>query len=234
VCAIEVSRYVTINAGQPLEHTLIVAGGRVGGPAMLVVSEDLGESWRAVDLREHGGMVLDVHFFTNRIGLVATSSSVDVQESRARILMTEDGGTTWRTVYEGTRAFELTWKFSFPSRSVGYCTIQSYDPDPAASARYVAKTTDGGRTWEELPLVDDHRVRPFGVGFLDDDTGFVGAMPHGFVTRDGGATWERAGFGNAVNKIRIVPVDDDADGRAERAAAYAIGVEVHRLEAARE
>jgi photosystem II stability/assembly factor-like uncharacterized protein len=85
----------------------------------------------------------------------------------------------------------------------------------------VVKTTDGGKTWSEIPLVDDPRVREFGIAFLDEMHGWVGAAPHGFETTDGGATWTKANFGNAVNKIRLIQSND-------RVTAYAIGVEVHR------
>lgn len=233
LCAIQVLRWPIIDAGVAGERTLLVAGGRVGGPPWLLLSEDVGTSWRAIDLSEHCGMVLDVRFFTDRIGLVAAASSSDVAESHGLILRTEDGGETWERVYESKRPFELTWKMDFPSRSVGYCTVQSYDPDPASSRRYIARTRDGGRTWRELPLIDDVSVRPFGVGFLDEVTGFVGATPHGFVTRDGGTTWAPTDMGNAVNKIRVLPFDADGDGVAEGARAYAIGVQVQRLDAKR-
>lgn len=230
LCAIQVVRYPFIDAGVAGEKALIVAGGRVGGPAGLLMSSDQGETWEPIDLSAHGGMVLDVHFFTDRIGLVATSTSSDIQESRARIIRTEDGGATWQVVYESARPFELTWKFSFPTRQTGYCTVQSYNPDPAASQRFVAKTADGGRSWAEIPLVDDARVRAFGVGFIDERTGFVGAVPGGFLTTDGGATWSPAGFGPAVNKIRVLKIDDGTDVGPDRFVAFAIGVQVHRLD----
>jgi photosystem II stability/assembly factor-like uncharacterized protein len=83
----------------------------------------------------------------------------------------------------------------------------------------VAKTTDGGKTWRELPLVDDAKVRQFGVAFVDEQRGFVGAMPGGFATTDGGATWQRVEFGNAVNKIRVLRDGEDA-------VLHAIGVSV--------
>ncbi|MEY5032659.1 MAG: hypothetical protein RL354_1690, partial [Planctomycetota bacterium] len=85
------------------------------------------------------------------------------------------------------------------------------------------KTTDGGKTWAEIPLVDDHKVREFGIAFVDEDLGWVGAMPHGFGTTDGGKTWEPVDFGNAVNKIRLLRGQD-------RVTGYAIGVEIHKLE----
>ncbi|MFN7509219.1 MAG: hypothetical protein ACK5TS_05975, partial [Betaproteobacteria bacterium] len=54
------------------------------------------------------------------------------------------------------------------------------------------------------------------------NTGWVGAVPHGFATDDGGKTWRKAGFGNAVNKIRLLR-------SAAGFSGYAIGVHVHRL-----
>jgi len=188
----------------------------------LAFSDDLGVSWRVQDLSAVCGMILDVHFFDLREGLLAAASSHDVEQSHALVLRTTDGGETWSPAWRGERAFELTWKLAFPTRETGYVTIQSYDPDPAAIARFVGKTTDGGATWKELPLVDDAAVRAFGVGFVDDQHGWVGAMPHGFRTSDGGATWQPDALGNAVNKLRVVP------GETED-TVFAIGVEVHKL-----
>jgi hypothetical protein len=70
--------------------------------------------------------------------------------------------------------------------------------------RYVAKTTDGGKTWKEIPLVKDLKVREFGIAFSDDLHGWVGAVPDGFETFDGGKTWETSYMGAATNKIRII------------------------------
>lgn len=97
--------------------------------------------------------------------------------------------------------------------------MQSYDPDPAASQRVVAKTVDGGKTWSEVALIDDAKVREFGIAFIDTKGGWVGAVPNGFKTEDGGATWSKVEFGNAVNKIRVV-----RDG--DQLRLHAIGVSV--------
>lgn len=219
LCAIEVVKYKFINAGNLAEKTRLVAVGRVGGPAAMIVSDDLGATWQQIKLPDSAKMAFDVHFFDDKHGFIASATSDNVEESKALIIATDDGGQTWRDAYVGARPFELTWKMSFPSRDTGYVTIQSYNPDPAASQRFVAKTTDGGKTWNELPLVDDAKVRQFGIAFIDDQRGFVGAMPGGFATTDGGATWQRAEFGNAVNKIRILRDGNDA-------VLHAIGVNV--------
>lgn len=222
LCALEVVRTPYINAGALDHRVRLVGGGRVGGPAVFVWSDDLGKTWQQSGLGEGCGMVLDVHFVDRRRGFIAAATSAEVQRSHALILATDDGGTTWRPAYTGDRPWELTWKISFPTPDVGYVTVQSYDPDPAASKRYVAKTTDGGRTWAELELADDPKVREFGVAFLDEKTGWIGAAPHGFATDDGGLTWRGASFGNAVNKIRVVR--DEAG-----TSVFSIGVEVYRL-----
>lgn len=48
-------------------------------------------------------------------------------------------------------------------------------------------------------------------------------MTSGFETRDAGATWAPVQMGAAVNKIRVLR-------EAGRFRAFAIGVEVHRLD----
>jgi photosystem II stability/assembly factor-like uncharacterized protein len=222
ICAIDVLHSQFVNAGTLSRRTVIHAGGRVGGPAYLLRSLDGGESWTSLDLSAHTAMILDVKFFSESEGLIMGATSTDVATSRALIIRTTDGGRSWQRVYEGPRPFELTWKGSFPSRLVGYVTVQNYNPDTSQAQRVVAKTTDGGKTWQEIPLVRNHAVREFGVGFVDDRTGWVGAIAGGYETRDGGATWRAVPMGRAVNKIRLVPNGKAVD-------AYAIGVDLYKF-----
>ena len=222
LCAITVVREPFINAGVLDHRNTIYAGGRVGGPAVMVISRDRGESWQSVDLSEHAAMILDITFINPAVGFISAASSTAVDQSNAVILRTEDGGRSWTKVYQSDRPYEITWKSSFPSEKVGYVTVQNYNPDPSVSRRVVAKTTDGGRSWREIDLVDDVAVRQFGVGFITPDVGWVGTTTGGFETTDGGASWRRVEFGKAVNKIRLVPTGDGFVG-------FAIGVEVHKL-----
>ena len=87
---------------------------------------------------------------------------------------------------------------------MGYVTVQNYDTLQTASQRYVAKTVDGGKTWKELPLVNDINVTEFGIAFTDEKHGWVGTIPNGFETFDGGETWQPSYMGPATNKIRII------------------------------
>jgi photosystem II stability/assembly factor-like uncharacterized protein len=107
---------------------------------------------------------------------------------------------------------------------VGYVTIQSYNPDTTVRRQRVAKTTDGGNTWQEIDLVEDAAAREFGIGFLDENHGFVGTMNSGYETKDGGKSWAAIDMGKACNKIRIYT------GENGKKYGYAIGVDVMKGE----
>jgi photosystem II stability/assembly factor-like uncharacterized protein len=222
LCAIDILKKQSIFQGVLQDRTIIHAAGRVGGPGFVMRSLDGGETWKVLDLNQQVGPILDVKFFDENNGLVFAGTDANVEKSNALILQTRDGGVTWKKVYQSTRPYEITWKASFPTRNTGYVTVQSYDPDKSASKRVVAKTTDGGNTWREIPLVDEHAVRQFGIAFADEKTGWVGTSTSGFQTLDGGATWSRVDMGRAVNKIRLMPTADGLVG-------YAIGVDIHKL-----
>jgi photosystem II stability/assembly factor-like uncharacterized protein len=221
ICGIDIVQERRIFQGELRDVTVIHAAGRVGGPATMLRSVDGGETWSVVDLRAQAGMILDVKFFDAQNGLVCAASLGDTAQANAMILRTSDGGATWTEAYRSARSFENCWKMSFPSRRVGYATVQNYEE--GATRRVIVKTEDGGATWRELPLVDDARVRAFGIGFVDESRGWVGTTTSGFETRDGGASWVRVAMGQAVNKIRVLK-----QGQGFR--AFAIGVQVHRLD----
>jgi len=223
LCAMQILREKFVNSGNLDTRVRVIGVGRVGGPTAMIVSDDLGKTWQQVDIHDKAAMAFDAHFFNRNEGFIAAATNADPAQSSALILATSDGGKTWTNAWQSTRPFELSWKIAFPTRDVGYVTIQTYNPDPTVKERFVAKTTDGGKTWSEMPLVSDHKVREFGVGFLDAKTGWVGAVPNGFETNDGGATWKAVDMGDAVNKIQILETDSGHVG-------YAIGISVHRME----
>lgn len=225
ICAIDIVKDRFVNAGVLDERTIVHAGGRVGGPALLLRSVDGGATWTAIDLGAQAAMLLDVKFFDASNGIVVAGSDREVERSHARVLRTTDGGASWSIVYESPRPYEIGWKASFPTRDTGYVTVQSYDPDASRTARFVAKTTNGGKSWREQKLVDDAKQNEYGVAFVNEDVGWVGASKSGFATVDGGRTWTPAALGRAVNKLRVVRTPDGG------LVVYAIGVDVQKLDA---
>ncbi|MES2127376.1 MAG: hypothetical protein V4463_08905 [Pseudomonadota bacterium] len=223
ICAIDILASRFINAGVLDERTIIHAGGRVGSPARLLRSLDGGRSWANIDMGPWVAMIVDVKFFDAMNGIVFAGSDANIETSHALIVATHDGGKTWSKVYVSARPQELTWKGSFPTRDIGYATVQNYNPDKAESLRRVLKTTDGGANWQELPLVNDAGVREFGIGFATAELGWVGTTKGGFETRDGGASWHPVALGRNVNKIRVL----SAGGQLR---AYAVGADVFEFD----
>jgi photosystem II stability/assembly factor-like uncharacterized protein len=222
LCAIQIYKEPIINSGKLDYKSHVFCGGRVGSPAFTMISHDNGKTFQSKDMRPFCQYILDIHFFNLKEGIICAASNSELDQSHALIIRTKDGGNTWEKVYESQRFFELTWKQHFPGKKVGYVTIQSYDTAATSSQRYIAKTNDGGLTWKELPLVNDINVREFGVGFTDEKNGFIGAVPNGFETHDGGLSWEKSYMGPATNKIRI---QKDKSGKS---IAYGIGVIVSK------
>ncbi|HEY4180348.1 MAG TPA: hypothetical protein VGM90_26075 [Kofleriaceae bacterium] len=233
VCAIDILSTDAVNAGHPLHKDLVHVGGRVNGPASLFASDDAGTSWKRLPLPPQVAMILDVKFVDSSVGFLFAGTDPDAAKSHGLILKTLDSGRTWKTVYESTRPYELMWKGSCPTRTTCYATLQNYSgqvaDDPALASqvspqRYVVKTEDGGATWRELPLINDVAVMEFGIGFVDEQHGWVGAVPSGFETVDGGAHWTAVPtMPLAANKLRIV-----RDGTG--AHLWAIGLDVRHLD----
>jgi photosystem II stability/assembly factor-like uncharacterized protein len=223
VCAIDIMSDMRVYQGELRRSHTIHAAGRVGGPAFVLRSTDSGETWEVRDLTAVAGMILDIKFHDARTGFICASTNSDTSAANALILRTTDAGRTWQPVYRSNRLGENCWKMSWPSKRVGYATVQSYDPAPENQRRVVIKTTDGGRSWKELDLVRAPGVQEFGIAFVDEKRGWVGTRDNGFETRDGGKSWSKIDFGKAVNKIRIVRA-----GGTTR--AFAIGTNVARLD----
>lgn len=220
LCAIDMVQEPYINHGKTDYKVHVYAVGRVGSPANMMVSHDGGLTWTSSSMNNDCSMLFDIKMFDKNNGMVCAASDADIEQSNAVILKTADGGKTWNKVYQSNRPFETTWKASFPSDKIGYVTIQSYNPDPSAKQQRIAKTTDGGKTWQEINLVEDAAAREFGIGFIDELHGYVGTMNSGYETRDGGQSWFPMNLGRACNKIRIYKTPDG------KSYGYAIGVDV--------
>ncbi len=215
ICAIDILR----RADGP---AIIRAGGRVGGPAGMIVSEDGGTTWRSQDMSGITGMILDIKFVDAQTGFIAGASEADESRAHARILKTSDGGKTWRAVFESARGSDNNWKLAFPSAKVGYGTIISYGAPKGDARGYVVKTEDAGETWTPLKVTNDPGWIPYGIAFVDEARGFVGGAGGSYETRDGGKTWSKVAMGDSVNKMRIVTTPDG------KRRVFAVGQSVYR------
>lgn len=200
-----------------LDDQHLFASGRVGGPSFFLKSSDGGASWTSKELTSQIGMLIDSHFKTPLEGVLL--GGTNNTSPNTLILHTTDGGENWAPVFEGTHPGELGWKFSFPSELIGYASVIGQS-SPSA----FLKTTDGGATWQELPLIESPYSAK-GIGFITDTIGWIGgenpnAQP-ALRTKDGGETWEQVDdLGPLINRFRFV------DGPT----GYAIGMTIYKLD----
>lgn len=117
--------------------------------------------------------------------------------SNILIIITDDKGKTWNEVkledaYQGGDLF-----IGFSNQNIGYCVITT-DVAMGKQYSYIYITKDGGKTYNEIGNTNEVYPRIItGVGFLDENIGFVGFRyendnnPTVYRTEDSGSTWEK-------------------------------------------
>ena len=200
---------------QVVNDTVVYGVGRVRGPATLYRSFDGGGTWLTKDMSEHAAGLIDVRFFGPDTGFAVGLTHSDHTQSGGVVLRTTDRGETWTAVHTTLRTGEWCWKISFPSRSVGYVSLQRNSQSPV----YVLKTTDGGSTWSEK-LFSQSNYFVQGIGFVTDSLGWIGGNSSlsPYVTTDGGESWSATTIGRRVNRFRFI---DKTIGYAAGETVYA-------------
>ncbi len=182
--------------------SIVYAYGRYFGPAGYLKTTNKGASWVYKDMSSQALGLIDGHFFNKDTGLITGGAN----DNTALILYTTDGGTSWTTVYHATRVdTERVWKIYFPSRNIGYATIE-YEGSLTAYNTWFLKTIDGGLTWTEHPFIANYDLE--GLGFINDSTGWIGGdfLTGTYITHDGGNTWAiDATFGVATPPYETAP-----------------------------
>ena len=161
-----------------------------GGTCLRTV--DGGDTWEIVPVPGASEMDFrDVH------GFDARSAVLLVAGQPARLMRTEDAGATWTIAYEhpDPAAFFDALHFEDSRRGMAFS-------DPVGGTLLVVSTTDGGRTWSEVP--EDRLPRA-----LEGEAGFA-ASGSCLVTRDG-TTWIGLGGETGAEGARVLRSDDGGD-----------------------
>ena len=164
------------------------------------------------------GVLIDVFFFDANNGLIIGSTAPtdgtldawdDLETVHAAVFMTTDGGETWTLQHQTNDFQEWGWKISFPTRTVSYVSVQG------RNGAKVLKTTDGGLSWTEVVLEEGYGGSA--IGFVTEQIGWTGGDQTA-LTNDGGLVWQDAGFGEQLNRIRVLG----------DSLAYAVGDRVYK------
>jgi photosystem II stability/assembly factor-like uncharacterized protein len=185
-----------------VNDSTIVGSGQVYGPAHFIRTTDRGATWASIALGTEDDWAIDCYFWSTDSGIVAGGSKASGQPMVSHIWQTTDGGANWTDSYVGQPDSpvdgEWCWKISFPSREVGYISIEQ----DRGNSR-ILKTTDRGVTWQRI-VIPQAGSRLQGCGFITDLHGWIGGRSFGaYVTEDGGLTWSSTKDIQFVNRFRF-------------------------------
>jgi photosystem II stability/assembly factor-like uncharacterized protein len=173
---------------QKVSDQMIVGAGRVRGPAFFIKTNDGGETWYSHDLSHLAGSLIATHFLDEQNGFLIGGTTNDKDNSRSLMLKTSDGGENWDTIYVSKQIGEYPWKFSFPTKEIGFVSIQRNVRD---GSFYHLQTSDGGENWSEVEHSPNYYYTQ-GIGFIDKNIGWIGGdYSWTYETRDGGNSWKK-------------------------------------------
>ncbi|MBW4478203.1 MAG: hypothetical protein KME54_15390 [Tolypothrix brevis GSE-NOS-MK-07-07A] len=147
-------------------------------PARMMKTLDGGVTWIAWDMSEYATILIDNYFINENCGWVVGGKADKSITNPSRddvipvVLYTEDGGKAWVNRVANISSFPLGewgWKIQFLNEKVGFVSLENFNQGA------ILKTTDGGKTWTRLRINDDQEnVNLEGVGFVDENLGWVG------------------------------------------------------------
>jgi photosystem II stability/assembly factor-like uncharacterized protein len=154
-------------------------------------SSDGGESWQ---LQNFGGskFATRIFFLDENYGWAACGEAI--------VLLTTNGGEEWQQIILPNPPFPARevdfYGLHFVNENIGYLAAGRFPEGDSfrLGQGYIAKTTDGGYTWQLL--LRDSLYDFFDVYFLDENRGYVcGGCDTNFsgivlYTNDGGRSWQ--------------------------------------------
>lgn len=179
-------------------------------PAFIIKSTDSGDNWTYLDMSSYATALVEVKFLTESLGYAAGKSS-----SGAVVLKTTDGGASWSEIYNSNIPGQYVWKLQVldSNNNVIFGSIDTSAPNQGK----LIKTTDGGLNWSSF---DAPESRIQAVGFIDENTGWMGGHTTGFYeTTNGGMSWTNLSTGSNLNRIFII----------NSSLAYASGTTIYKF-----
>lgn len=185
-----------------INDSTIVGVGRYSGPTGFYKTTNNGITWSYTDLSALADGLVDVYFVDEDTGFAVGNTGPSFSTGYGRILYTTDGGLNWAVLFTSAYQYSLCWKISFPSRNVGYISMQMWN----SAIRRFLKTTDGGMTWTEMtyPGGPSSSYNIEGIGFINDSTGWVGGGYPSYFTSNGGSNWSVYPALVNVNRFRFL------------------------------
>lgn len=169
--------------------------------ARLYKSFDGGVSWTYQNLNSLADNLVECLFINaNEILL---SGQVDIPLATGGcILRSTDGGSTWTRIFHTGIANEYVWKLQSRNNGLVYGSVESL----TGNATWFVKSTDGGATFQKLPVSLTVNIDAEGIGFVNDSIGFIDGYGIAmYKTVDGGNSWSVVQPNNRANRFFVLP-----------------------------
>jgi photosystem II stability/assembly factor-like uncharacterized protein len=184
-----------------------------------------GSSWSPVFTTGQSGTTALVRAVVNPLGISPLDTNhVAAAATRGRVLITADGGGTWKqpslnTQVPGWLSFNST--VAWANNSVLYVANDS----PFSRQVRVAKSTDGGASWQAatsgLPNVPVHQLLVSRAD-LTGNTVYAATFLGVYQTTDGGQSWHL--FGSELPAVEVYGLYMPPDDSFLRVATFGRGI----------
>lgn len=178
-----------------VDKNVIYCVGRIEGPATVMKSTNGGDTWFYLNTDSLATCLVDVYFTSSDSGFITGG-----KQFHPTILFTSNGGQNWTTRYlsASPSSYGAIWKIQFVNKNIGTASFNQQ----SSSLQFI-KTTDGGQSWNLFTQIVNPETFTQGIGFKDENTGWLGGGANTYETTNGGLNWNVNNFGTSINRIRF-------------------------------
>ena len=152
--------------------------------------------WKSIGPYFMGGRIDDIEGYNNN------PYKFYIASASGGLWVTENNATTWKPIFDYESSITIgDIAVSQTDENLIYVgTGEQNSSRSSYAGTGVFKTTDGGKTWENVGLTDSHHIGKIIIDPVDNNIVFVAALGHLFTdneerglykTTDGGKTWKR-------------------------------------------
>ncbi|MGN6602988.1 MAG: YCF48-related protein [Ginsengibacter sp.] len=151
---------------------------------------DKGNSWTPLGITAAGQSRFEqAHFVSRDTGFITSSYPPVIHH-------TFDGGITWDSIPVSRSIYsDMISESQFLNPKTGYLAMKSTS---GGSRGYIAKTTDGGITWNPVYVPPYNGIPFYHIYFINEDTGYAASYAQLYKTTDGAITWNPV-YSNTYN-----------------------------------
>lgn len=191
---IDIKTKIHMRAAHAVTPTICWLGGTRG---TVLKTTNGGHTWTTYKVAGADSLDFrDIHAFDKQVAIAMSAG--ESEKDKAKIYKTEDGGESWKLVYQTTQPGVFLDGIDFWDKNKGICL-----GDPTQGKLFILTTEDGGNNWQELALDRRPAAEPgeacfaaSGTSILVNGKGtvFIGTggskMARVFRSEDYGQSWQ--------------------------------------------